>query len=187
MNGSQRIFDILIRYSVLVILSIGGLWIFYIVFTPLTVYPVFFLLNYFFGAVLNSEASVVLVAGIPIELIEACIAGSAYYLLIIFNLSTPEIKINQRLRMIFFSFLIFLAANILRIFVLSVLYMTASPVFDITHRFSWYFGSVVLILAIWFCQVKTYRIREIPFYSDLRFLYGHSLLKANPKANSRRN
>ncbi len=166
--------DIIIRYILLIALSFNGLFIFYLIFTPLTVYPLFFIFNYFFGAVL--DGTTIYAGDIPIEIIKACVAGSAYYLLLIFNLSTPDIKINQRLRMIFFSFLIFLAVNILRIVILSIMYISGSSLFDITHLLTWYAGSVILVIAIWFWQVKIYRLKDIPFYSDLRFLYKHSVL-----------
>ena len=171
---SKEFLNIFFRYFLLILLPLGGLWIFYFVFTPLTVYPIYFLLNYFFGATL--EGTTVYVRAIPIEMIKACIAGSAYYLLLIFNLSTPKIKITQRLKMIFFAFLIFLAANLLRIFLLTILYMAGSPLFDIIHKLSWYAGSVILVIAIWFYQVKIYKLKKIPFYSDLKFLYKHSIL-----------
>ncbi|MEK6829209.1 MAG: pacearchaeosortase [Nanoarchaeota archaeon] len=173
-KSSNEILSIFYRYLLLIALPLGGLWLFYFVFTPLTVYPVYFLFNYFFGATLDKTT--VYVGLVPIELIKACIAGSAYYLLLIFNLSTPNIKINQRLKMLFFAFLIFLVVNILRIFVLGILYMAGSPLFDIIHRLSWYAGSVALIVAIWFYQVKAYKLKEIPAYSDLKFLYRNSLL-----------
>ena len=178
MKNFHRVFgNILARYFILVILSLGGLWAFYLIFTPLTTYPVFFLFDYFFGATLDTEIAVIFVEGIPIELIKACIAGSAYFLLLIFNLSTPNIKIAQRLKMISFSFLIFLIVNILRIFLLGVMYIKGSSLFDITHLTTWYAGSVILVIAIWFYQVKAYKLKEIPFYSDLKFLYHHSLFK----------
>jgi exosortase/archaeosortase family protein len=172
-RSSNEFLSILCRYFLLIILSLGGLWIFYSVFTPLTIYPVYFLFNYFFGATLTGTT--VYVGNVPIELIKACIAGSAYYLLLIFNLSTPNIKINQRLRMLVFAFLIFLVVNILRIFVLGILYMAGSPFFDIAHQLSWYAGSVILVTAVWFFQVKIYRLKEIPFYSDIKFLYKNSI------------
>lgn len=166
--------DIVIRYLVLICFSFGGLWIFYFIFTPVTLYPLFFLFNCIFGATL--DGTTIFVKTIPIELIEACIAGSAYYLLLIFNLSTPGIKFSHRLKMIFFSFLIFLVANLIRIFLLTIIYMAGSPLFDITHKILWYAGSTILVIAIWFYQIRIYKLKEIPFYSDLRFLYKHSLL-----------
>jgi exosortase/archaeosortase family protein len=155
--------------------SLLGLEIFYFVFTPLTIYPVYFLFNYFFGATIHGTT--LSVGSVNIEMIKACIAGSAYSLLLIFNLSTPGIRINQRLRMIFLAFAIFLIANVLRILVSALFYLSGSPLFDITHKLFWYFGSVILITVIWFFQVNAYKIKSIPFYSDLKFLYGHSILK----------
>ncbi len=171
---SKKFLNLSVRYVLLILFSLGSLWIFYFIFTPFTVYPLYFLFNYFFGAMLNETT--IYVRGIPVELIEACIAGSAYYFLLIFNLSTPGIKIPRRLKMIFFAFFIFLIVNILRIFSLTILYMSGSSFFDITHKMFWYLGSVLLVILIWFYQVKIYRIKEIPFYSDLRFLYKNSIL-----------
>jgi exosortase/archaeosortase family protein len=167
--------DIIIRYLILVLLPLGSLWIFYFIFTPLTIYPLFFLFDFFFSATLSG--TVIYVNSVPVEMISACIAGSAYYLLLIFNLSTPGIMLFRRLKMIFFSFLIFLVANIIRIFFLTRIYMDSSRFFDTLHQILWYAGSTVLIIAIWFFQVKLYRIREIPFYSDIKFLYKHSLFR----------
>lgn len=177
MNKNKDYWRLFFRYALLIISSFGGLWIFYFIFTPLTTYPTYWLLNYSFGAILNTTESVIFVSGVPIELVKACIAGSAYYLLLIFNLSTPNIILSKRLKMIAFSLLIFLIVNILRIFILTIMYINNSTFFDITHKATWYVGSIVLVMAIWFYQVKTYKIRDIPFYSDLKFLYKHSLLK----------
>ncbi len=172
MSFKKKIFSLLCRYSLLVILSLGGLWAFYLIFTPLTVYPFYFLISSFFAAVL--KGTTVYVGSVPVEIIKACVAGSAYYLMLIFNLSTPGIKISKRLKMIFYAFFMFLIANVLRIFFLTILYINQSAFFDAFHKLSWYAGSVVLIIAIWFYQVKFYNIREIPFFSDLKFLYNSS-------------
>ena len=84
---AHKLKDILARYSLMLVASLGSLWIFYFIFSPLTIYPVYFILNALFGATLYQN--IILVAHqFPIELIDACIAGSAYYLLFILNLST---------------------------------------------------------------------------------------------------
>lgn len=166
---SKNIANIFVRYAILVIIALPNLWLFYFVFTPLTVYPVYFLLNLFFDASLTG--SVITLAGsFPIALIGACIAGSAYYLLLILNLSTPKIKLQKRLNIIFLSFVAFLVINILRIFLLSIMAFSGSSLFDITHRLFWYLGSVVFVVGIWFFMVKSFKLKEIPFYSDIKFL-----------------
>jgi hypothetical protein len=40
--------------------------------------------------------------------------------------------------------------------------------FDISHKLSWYIGSIILVVGIWFLEVKKFNIKEIPFYSDLK-------------------
>ena len=177
MNKNQEFWSLFSRYALLIILALGSLWVFYLVFTPLTIYPTYWLLNYFFGAALNTAESVIFVEGVPIEMIKACIAGSAYYLLLIFNLSTPNINISKRMKMIVGSFLIFLVINIIRIVLLTIMYINNSSFFDVTHKATWYIGSIIVVMAIWFYQVKAYKIKDIPFYSDLKFLYKHSLLR----------
>src|SRR3990172_3732926 len=137
--------NILFRYLILILLSFNGLFVFYLVFTPLTIYPSYFLLDSAFGATLDYSNAVIYVGDVPVEMIRACIAGSAYYLLLIFNLATPGIKLPKRLTIIAFSFLIFLLANILRIVALTAMYMNSSPLFDVTHKSTWYFGSVILV------------------------------------------
>jgi len=174
-KNMQGIFSIFIRYVLLVIVAYPSFWLFYFIFTPLTVYPVYFLLNIFFDSSLMNN--VILVGECPMEIIRACIAGSAYYLLLIFNLSIPNIKFPKRIKMILLAFASFLIINILRIFLLSIIYLEKSSWFDITHKLFWYLGSIVFVIGIWFAEVKLFKIKEIPLYSDIKFLYKKTNLK----------
>jgi len=178
MREKALVFDILIRYAVLILIAVPNFWIFYTVFTPLTVWPVFGLLNIFYDAFLVSGRVILINRTVPIELIGACIAGAAYYLLLILNLSTREIKLKKRLIMISFSFLVFLIVNILRIFVLSVIAVSGySGAFAITHWLFWYALSTIFVVAIWFAEVKKFSIKAVPFYSDIIFLLKHKKRK----------
>lgn len=172
MKKTKSVQDILVRYAVLIALAFPNLWIFYFVFSSLTIYPVYFLLNIFFDSTLID--SIIIANGAAIELIPACIAGSAYYLLTILNLSTSNIKIKKRIKILAIAFASFLVFNILRIFLLSVMSIKSSPLFDVTHLFFWYVVSIVLVVAIWFAEVKIFKIKEIPIYSDIKFLYLNS-------------
>src|SRR3989304_9498778 len=149
-----NISDLILRYLILVLVAIPNLWLFYLVFTPLTSYPVYWLLNIFYDASLLNNNVVLLNQAISIELIEACIAGSAYYLLLILNLSTPGIKTGKRIKIIAISFLIFLVVNIIRIFILSFMALSGSDFFGITHQIFWYTLSTIFVVAIWFLMVK---------------------------------
>jgi exosortase/archaeosortase family protein len=170
---SRHILGIFIRYIILILIAIPNFWLFYLIFTPLTVYPVYFLLNMFFDISLTGEI-ITITNYLIIKIIGACVAGSAYYLLLILNLSVPKIKLKKRIKMIFFSFMSFLIINILRIFLLSVVFIYISSWFDITHKLFWYLGSIIFVIGIWFAEVKLFKIKEIPFYSDIKFLYKQS-------------
>ncbi len=172
----KQFISLIIRYAILVIVAIPNLWLFYFIFTPLTIYPVYFLLNLFFDAYLITT-TILINDLFPIELIPACIAGSAYFLLLILNLATPNINTKKRLSMIAFSFLALLILNILRIFLLSLVFISQSVLFDIAHKFFWYIVSIVFVVAIWFIEIRIFKIKQIPFYSDIKFLFKNSILK----------
>ena len=168
-KDSANILDIVSRYLILVLTSLSGLWLFYFIFTPLTIYPVYFLVNLLFEDV-SLFGEIMIVNGLAIEFIRACIAGSAYYLLLILNLSTPKINLKKRVTMILFSFAALLIINIIRIFVLILIFFYGFSFFDITHKFFWYFMSTIFVILIWFAEVKYFKIKKIPFYSDVKYL-----------------
>jgi exosortase/archaeosortase family protein len=174
-KSSEKLIDIFVRYFLLILIALPNLYIFYLIFTPLTVYPVYFLLNLLFDCSVYSN--IINISGITIEVIKACVAGSAYYLLLIFNLSTPKIKLRKRITMIFVSFVALLILNILRIFFLSILFVSNSNLFDFTHKLFWYLLSILFVIGIWLIEVKVFKIKEIPFYSDILFIYKKSILK----------
>lgn len=177
--------DILTRYAILILFAFPNLYLFYFVFTPLTIYPIYFLLSLFFEPSLMGN--IILVNKIPIEIINACISGSAYYLLFMLNLSTPNIKIKKRIKIMLLAFASLLILNILRIFFLSLMVINDSVWFGITHMFFWYVLSIVFVLGIWFLEVKFFKIKQTPFYSDLKFMYKNSTLKKSksPKSSNK--
>jgi len=164
----KKIYYPVLRYLILVSSALGNLWLFYFIFTPLTIYPVFFLLKLFFSASLSG--TIISFNNVSINLVKACIAGSAYYLLLILNLTTP-ISIKKRIYALIFSFISFLIINIIRIFLFSLLLENSFSLFNLTHLFVWYGLSSFIVLAIWIFTIKIFDIKEIPVYSDLKFLY----------------
>lgn len=168
MGIALRIF---IRYLIIVLIAIPNLFIFYSIFTPATIYPLLGLFKIFFKEVLLIEGTFQISNKFFIEIINACIAGSAYYLLFILNFSIPNIKLKKRIKMLLFSFGFFLALNILRIFIFSLLFIYSSQnFFNITHKLFWYFGATIFVVLIWFAEVKAFKIKEIPVYSDINSL-----------------
>lgn len=170
MNKSKvNVPGIIVRYSLLILSSLFGLWIFYFIFTPLTVYPVYWILKLFFDTGLIGNI-ILINQNVPIEMIKACIAGSAFYLLFILNMSVPNIKLKKRVKMILLSFLSLLVLNIIRIVVLILVFMFSISSFDITHKIFWYALSTLFVVGIWFAEVKIFRIKEIPIFSDIKSL-----------------
>lgn len=176
----KSIFLIPLRYLILLILIVILILpvsypIIYQIFTPLTVYPVIFLLKIFVNVSLsiNPENLVpVLLIGRKtlIEIVPACIAGAAYIFLLILNLSVP-MKPKKRILTVLLSVLILLVFNILRIFVFSLLYNNSAPFVDLTHKIFWYGISTIFVVGVWFFIIKTFKIKEIPLYSDIKFMF----------------
>ena len=150
---------------------------FYAVFTPITIYAVYFILDVFFEVMLID--SIIVFNGFSVEIIKACVAGSAYYLLLALNLAIPKIDIKKRLKMIGFAFACLLAFNLLRIIVLAlVLYYTGNlAVFDIMHKAFWFSINILVVVGIWFIEVWLFKLKQnqIPVYSDFKALYKKSV------------
>jgi len=163
---TKNIFDLITRYIILVLIAFPNLFIFYFIFTPITVYAIYFLLNIFFQVTLSGN--MIGTDCFSIKIIDACVAGSAYYLLFVLNFSTSKINLKKRINILASSFAIFLTANVLRIFFLAILASYGSSYFDQAHLFFWYFVSVFLVVGIWFFEVKYFKIKQIPFYSDIK-------------------
>lgn len=160
---------LVLRYFILLALGAFNLSLFYFIFTPLTVYPVYSVLALIDSGAQIFDGNLIFTFGRYAEIIPACVAGAAYYLLTILNLSTP-MKIDKRLKSLGFLLGGFLLLNVARIFVFILLMINGFRYFDFTHLFTWYFGSTILVVAIWFVNVKLFRIKEIPIYSDVKII-----------------
>ncbi len=167
-KDNKNLVSLGVRYLLLLLAPIYNLYFFYLILTPLTIYPVFFLLNLFFQTSLLGTTIFVKDLGLTLEIVNSCIAGSAYYLLLILNLSVPNIKIKKRVLLIGYSFSALLLINIIRIVSLALLF--SNTFFGITHQLTWYFFSTFFVVLIWFSEVKFFKIKEIPIYSDVKFL-----------------
>lgn len=149
---------------------------FYKLFLLLTIYPVSFLLSIFYDSFVYQ--SLILVESMSIEIISACVAVSAYFLLLILNF-TVSMSLKQRIKTLIFSFAALLILNILRIFILSVLLLENFVYFDIVHKIFWYSLSILFVAGIWLLAVFLFGVKNIPVYSDFKFIF--SLLKSSKK------
>ena len=163
----NKLYGLILRYLTLIAVALPNLWIFYSIFTPLTIYPVYFILSLFMAVTLLDN--VLILQGLTITLVEACIAGAAYYLLLILNLTTP-MSIKKRILSLLTSFALFLSVNIIRISASSVLALRYPSIFNMTHMFVWYFLSGVIVFLVWIFTIKIFKIRDVPVYTDIIYL-----------------
>ncbi|MCA9485415.1 MAG: pacearchaeosortase [Nanoarchaeota archaeon] len=162
---------LILRYFILVVLGVGLYFdLFYLIFTPLTVYPVYWISSLIFENAHLIGGNLIFFSGVYAEIIPACVAGAAYFLLLILNLTT-QMEIKKRLKNVAFLFIAFLIFNMVRIVIFSGLLVSGSQYFDEAHFLVWYLGSTFLVVALWFVSVWLFKIKEIPFYSDFRELF----------------
>ncbi len=162
----KKIYSIFNRYILILILGLSDLVLFYFLFTKPTVLFSNFLLNLISSTVLIDNS--ILFKETLIQLIPACIAGSAYYLLVILALSVPNIQVKRRLSLIGFLFVSLFLFNALRIFFLTLI--NKIDLFNTVHLLTWYFVTTVFVIILWFIAVKVFKIKEVPIYSDIRYL-----------------
>jgi exosortase/archaeosortase family protein len=174
-DAYKKVVNFGIRYLILILVAFPGLILFYKIFSPLTIYPSYWLLGLFFDTSIYSNI-ILLDNSFVVEIIPACVMGSAYYLLLVLNLSVPNIKLKKRIIMLLTAFTSLLIVNILRIVLLGSLYNLGSIWGDPLHTFFWYFLSIAFVIGIWFAQVKIFKVKDIPFYTDLKFLFRNSLI-----------
>lgn len=71
-------------------------------------------------------------------------------------------------------------ANVARIGILSTIYFTqGSDVFEKYHLFIWNFVSGIYVALVWIFLTIKFKLKEIPMYSDIKYLYEKSLFKKN--------
>jgi exosortase/archaeosortase family protein len=164
----KGIWFMVFRY-VLIVLAIFALPLFYSILKPVTTYLSYGLIRVFYNAHLTG--SLISVQGHSIEIIDACVAGIAYFLLLVLNLSTRFIGLMKRVWLFLFTSLVFLIVNVLRIFLMTLMLVNQSSWFDPVHAVFWYALSIVFVFLIWILGIRVFRIREIPVYSDVKAIF----------------
>jgi len=158
--------NLILRYFFIVLLGLGNLKIFYTIFTPLTIKTFAFLIGLFTPTTLIQN--IVITDYFAFEIIPACVAGSAYYLLFILIFSTPNINKLKRFKVVLFSFTFLFLLNLLRLITLAL--FSNSIYFESIHVFFWYGLSTIFVVGIWLSSIKIFKIKSIPAYDDFKFL-----------------
>ncbi len=163
-------FDLILRVALALLLGIFNN-IFYVVFTPLTLFYSWFLLDAFHPSILIGN-TIHTSYGISLKFIDACTAGAAYLLLFLLILLTKGIDWKVRFEMMAWGSIAFLVANIARIGVLFyILFVYGQNMFDSVHLIFWKIVSTVIVFAIWVWLIKKFKIKTIPVYSDVKYLW----------------
>jgi len=165
-----------IRYILLLLFAIGNLYIIYLIATPATINASFFFIKKIYPEALLL-GDTIFFKGYYASIVSACVAGAAYYLLLILNFTTP-MGIKKRISSLFFLLISFFLINIARIVFFARLFDKGYNYFDLTHIAVWYIGSTLLVVFLWGIAVFLFSIEGIPVYSD--FI---SLLKETKNKN----
>ncbi len=166
-NQTENIFGIFIRYLLIIILGLGNLYLFYGFLTPVTISFLKFLLSFSGDPVIVGTS--IHFKRVIFDIIPACVAGAAFYLMFILVFSTRGIKIGKRLSILLISFALLFVINILRlVFLISIV---RASYFNEIHWFLWNFVSVIFVVGIWVFMVYRFKLRGIPLYSDLKYLW----------------
>lgn len=159
--------------------------IFYLIFTYPTIIVSFILLK-LFGYNVIKEGTSLVVNNVTLNFVEACVASSAYYLLLFLILLTKDIKLKTMIDMFLLGSIIIFIVNIIRIFILIVILLAKGyDWFNLIHLTFWYGVASVLVFLVWIYLTKKYRIKSIPVYSDVLYLI--SKIKKNKKKTKRKN
>ena len=150
----------------------------YLILTPITLFSSVFLLETFYDVDVYYLENLFVINDNIFELVPACVAGSAFILLISLNLLTPMSKKNRVNSLIFLVLSLFVL-NVIRISVFASLYIQNFTYFDFTHYAFWYFGSTALVVILWFTSVYIFKIKDIPLYTDIKLLIEE--IKSNKK------
>jgi len=177
-NQSRKIIDLFARYFIILSVGLGNLYLFYKFLTPLTMRAVVAILDIFSNPLVTGNT--IFFKRVVIEIVPACVAGSAFYLLFLLVVSTADLNVKKRLLVLLTSVVVLFILNILRLVLLVPI--TSTPYFDAVHWVFWHLVSTVFVVAIWISMVYLYKIKTIPVYSDIKFLI--SLIKG-PKAKKK--
>ncbi|MBI2670490.1 pacearchaeosortase [Candidatus Woesearchaeota archaeon] len=117
------------------------------------------------------ESKTLLVNGIDLEFVRACIATSAYYLLALLILTTKGIGIKNSVKMFLIGSLLIFVMNVLRVTLLILVVINLGlDWFNLIHMTFWYILSSVYVFLVWLFLIKLYKIKNIPIYSDAKYL-----------------
>ena len=156
------------RYLFAVFLALfPGLY--YLVFTPLTLYLSFLIMKLYYSASLSGN--IITIGVQQLEFIPACTAASAYLLLSLLILLTKDISLKKGIALFLYGSALILVANLIRIEILVIILLEKGiNYFETLHLFFWKVLASLYVAFVWILLIKKYKIKNTPIYSDFVYL-----------------
>lgn len=149
----------------------------YLLLLPLTKVLSFIFLRLIDNSAVILDNSIIF-GGKSFNLIPACVALPAYYLLFFLTLTTKDLNFKVSYKLFFIGSLLILVMNIIRIDFLILAFVGFGKAwFDYIHLFFWKFVSGLYVAIVWIFLTKKYKIISIPIYSDFKYLYSRSVFR----------
>lgn len=164
-------YNAIIRY----LLCFIPITIYTLILTPITVYLTALILFYYKPQV---SGIIITIRNINFEFIQACIASYAYWLITFLTLTVKDLELKKRIKMILVGFIMIMAMNLIRIVTLVITKLNASVnVYEIIHSIFWKFISWIYVVIVWIFLINYFKVKSIPVYDDLKYLYKKSFMK----------
>jgi|SRR3989338_5725587 len=155
-----------LRMGIAIILAAAFDW-FYVILSPLTLYPSYWILNLYTDATLIGSR--IVTPDYFLNFVDACIAGAAYFLLALLILFTDKIRFRERVYMFLIGSLMILSFNIIRIEILFyVLLNYGANIFQSIHLIFWKFLSTIFVFLTWLFLINRFKVKAVPVYSDYK-------------------
>lgn len=113
-------------------------------------------------SILGGEATV--------NIVKYCVTASAYYLLTLLCIIVMGVALWKRILMFLAGSALIFGMNIVRIIVLIRILLNNQGAFEPMHTFFSLLLSVGYVGLVWFLLSIVFRVKTVPFYSDVKFL-----------------
>ena len=143
--------------------------LFYVVFSPPTLWVSYGILQFFLEATLTGTT--ILAGGKTLLFVPACTAASAYLLLALLILLTRGISFKTGVKLFLLGSLLIFAANIVRIqFLFYLLFTVGKNYFETLHLLIWKVLSSAYVAVVWIFLTWKFKLKETPLVSDFQYI-----------------
>ena len=140
-----------------------------VIFMPITYQFVKEITSFFYN--ISTEGYSMTVEGTTLNFVPACAAIAAFYLLFLLITTTKDLNFKISVKLFLIGGLLIFIANLIRIeFLTYLLVEYGKNYFEMVHIIIWSAISSIYIAVTWIFLVNYYRIKNIPVYSDIKYL-----------------